>query len=283
MSLLGRACFPVALCFLVGCNEPSAPKTSAGPPVSGLVAAVYSRASNDYSRAGNPGGSFLPETYVLKDGGDFGGPRVDDTVERLNFEDVSAVIAAPLARVAYAPSEDPAATSLLIVVYWGTTVVPGDARANPAGAIAGAVGLSRPAGMDRDAGDAQSQSVSEAIRNGWVDAENANILGYTDAIFRTRQNDPRVRTLQDELGEGRYYVVLMAYDYQAARKFGRHSLLWETRLSVPARGNDFRRVFPAMMSVAARYFGEDSNGLVHLNLGDGRVEAGEPTAPGAGP
>jgi len=53
------------------------------------LTAVYSRASKDYARVQKPDGSFQQEGYVFKEGGNFGGPRVDATMDKLNFDDIS--------------------------------------------------------------------------------------------------------------------------------------------------------------------------------------------------
>jgi hypothetical protein len=116
-----------------------------------------------------------------------------------------------------------------------------------------------------------------------IDATNANILGYTEEILRTRRDDPNMITLGEEVERDRYYVVLLAYDYQAGRRFGRHELLWETRFSIPEPGNDFEKAFPLMAAIAGKYFGEDSHGLIHHNLANTNVEIGEPKSMGTLP
>jgi hypothetical protein len=116
----------------------------------------------------------------------------------------------------------------------------------------------------------------EAKQDGQEDAKTANILGYTDEIFRTKPHDPKMMTLRDEIEQDRYYVVLLAYDYQLGRRQWQHKLLWETRFSIPEPGNDFEKAFPMMATIASVYFGQNSNGLVHHNLAEGHVEIGEP-------
>jgi hypothetical protein len=124
---------------------------------------------------------------------------------------------------------------------------------------------------------------AEAGQDATVDARSANILGYTDEIFRTSPGDPKMATLRDEIEESRYYVVLLAYDYQLARNRGQRKLLWETRFSIPQRGNDFERAFPRMAEIASRYFGQDTHGLVHSGVAEGHVEIGVPRSLGAPP
>jgi len=281
----------IALWLTAGCTAPTATRTSTGQVGGAALTAVYSRASRDYVRAQNPDGSFVPETYVFRNGGNYGGPRVDVTMDKLSFEEVTRVITGPLASRDYVPSEDPSATDLLIVVYWGVTIVPndlmpyanresvklGEQAVAPTGASEGkgtgaAVEAQRQLSLQEQAA---SFSQMEAAADARTDAQSANILGYTDEIYRTSPNDPYMNTLKAEVEQDRYYVVLLAYDYKAARKFGVHKLLWETRFSVPELGNDFEKAFPMMASIAGKYFGQDSHGLIHHSLGEGRVEVGE--------
>jgi hypothetical protein len=297
--------FPVGLvAALVGCTAPTATRSSTGQVGGAQLTAVYSRASKDYVRTQNPDGSFQPETFVFKEGGNFGGPRFDITIDKLTFDDVKAVIGPPLAAQNYVESDDRSATKLLIMVYWGVTVVPDDVNpkdtresaelAGDAQRAAGAMdvlgGKGSGAAVATDAHQAQllqeqmqDFSAMESEQDSKVDAKNANLLGYTDEIMRTRRNDPNMITLQEEVEHDRYYVVLLAYDYQVGRKFGRHELLWETRFSIPEPGNDFEKAFPMMASIAGKYFGQDSHGLIHRNLANTNVEIGEPRSMGALP
>jgi hypothetical protein len=69
----------------------------------------------------------------------------------------------------------------------------------------------------------------------------------------------------------------MAYDFQMMWKEKKHKLLWETRISLRQRGNDFGRQLPAMMLYASHFFGEETDGLVRNPIPEGHVEVGEPT------
>jgi len=86
--------------------------------------AVASAVSNDYIRAKNSDGSFQPEYYGFGEGGNWGGDISDSTIDKLRFIDVARVIAEPLASQRYFPARNPNKTRLLVMVYWGTTVVP---------------------------------------------------------------------------------------------------------------------------------------------------------------
>jgi hypothetical protein len=256
------------LCSLLGCAAPTATRSSTGQVGGAQLTAVFSETHEGYIHAQRPDGSLQPESYVLKNGGNFGGPRTDETMDNLGFDDISRVIAGPLASQNYVPSQDNDSAQLLIVVYWGTTVVPDDVN---------------PKDTRSQKFHAEEYLEMEARQDAQVDAKSANILGYTDEIFRIKPDDPKRATLRDEIEQDRYYVVLLAYDYQFGRRFGPHKLVWETRFSIPEPGNDFEKAFPKMAVIAAKYFGQDSHGLVHHNLGEGHVEIGEPTSLGTLP
>jgi len=121
------------------------------------------------------------------------------------------------------------------------------------------------------------------------DTENAAILGYVyemkrvegfqmSAALKQRRQD-----ILDEVEESRYYIVLMAYDFQELLKNKQKKLMWETRFSIRQRRNDFSKELAAMVESAARYFGENSYGLKrkslreeHINLGELKIIQVEP-------
>jgi hypothetical protein len=54
-----------------------------------------------------------------------------------------------------------------------------------------------------------------------------------------------------------------------------HKLLWDTRFSIREHKNAFDEKLPAMALQASRYFGQDSGGVTHSSLPDGRVDIGQ--------
>jgi hypothetical protein len=120
---------------------------------------------------------------------------------------------------------------------------------------------------------------AENNRRQQLDAQNASLLGYDTAWNDTAQFEGtglnfRRQDVVTELEQKRYFVVLMAYDFQAMRAGKGSRLLWETRFSVRRSGNDFSGRLAAMAADAAGYFGRSSNGLVRKALPAGRVEVG---------
>jgi hypothetical protein len=109
--------------------------------------------------------------------------------------------------------------------------------------------------------------------------QNAAMLGY-DSLFNevNTMEAPafqyRRKDAIDELEHDRYFVVLMAYDFQMMWKQKKHKLLWETRLSIGQRGNEFNQQVAMMAKAAAQYFGKDTHGLVREDLPIGHVNVG---------
>jgi hypothetical protein len=270
------------------------------------ITAVNSKVSDDYVREKLADGSFKPEYYAFADGGNWGGDIKDKTIDTMTFSDVAHVIAGPLADRKYLPARDPKATRLLIVVYWGTTVVPGptsdsmalsrfqDAQDNlNQYMVSSAISPGHKYVAGGAAADAAMSEMTAATSilnmeneaSNRIDFKNALMLGYdSPGLIGTEKGIYAKGTaweverdeLYAEIEENRYFVVLMAYDFQTLWKDKKHRLLWETRFSINERRNAFDRALPAMASYASRYFGEPSHGLIREEIPEGHVNVGEP-------
>jgi hypothetical protein len=264
------------------------------------ITAVSSKVSDDYARGRLPDGSFRPEFYSFGKGGKWEGEISDATIDKLQFTDVARVIAVPLTAQKYLPSRDVARTTLLIMLYWGTTAVPGPTSDSVA------VGEFRAAQdfLDRamnphnpephSVQDAAMDQMSAATvvlnmenrQRDLTDFRNAAMLGYdstgvigTDYGMEVRRTPMKYRRdeLISEIEENRYFVVLMAYDFPLLWGKKQHKLLWETRFSVSEVHNQFDKALPLMARYASQYFGEPSNGLVRTRVPNGQVDIGTPT------
>jgi hypothetical protein len=236
------------------------------------ITTVSGRTSKDYVRTRLASGSFAPETYAFGKGGNWAGAKVDASIDKLNFLNVARMIALPLANQNYLPSKDPKTMKLLIMVYWGTTHSPENSG----------LGGSQLVEWWQLGGDLEKDvAVAGAKMAKQIDRSNAAMLGY-DSWWAETQGDNKGTALgnerQDlltEIEEDRYFVVLMAYDFQLIWKEKKHKLLWETRFSIRQRHHDFDKDLPAMAQFASQYFGQDSDGLVHKAIPLGHVEIGE--------
>ncbi len=253
----------------------------------GDITAVSSRVSEDYIRTKNADGTYPREFYAFGPGGLWNSSMRDASIDKLKFIDVARTIALPLADKNYLPSKDPAQTKLLIMVYWGTTAGTKDSVAvgnfkPDAGANLGAIQQAAQSGSRNTAatgGGLNDASLAIALAsNRWrdiADAKNASMLGYdSEGVIGTDYGrglrltalHVKVDDLVEEIEDNRYFVVLMAYDFQLMWKEKKHKLLWETRYSLRQRGNNFDEQLAAMSQYASRYFGQSSNGLVRKPL-----------------
>jgi hypothetical protein len=271
----------------------------------GDITAVSSMVRADYVRAKLANGAFAPETYAFGEGGLYGGPMGDTSIDRLKFLDVAKTIAAPLAGQSYVPARDPKETKLLIMVYWGTTAgasgAPSSAGYQNAQSAASNLAIvkemaraaKRPGDLSKGPGVTDAENVlADAVQ--MVELENklrdqtnlqtARLLGYNrTGLVETdygRGLDMtalrfRRRELIDDIEDDRYFVVLLAYDFQQLWKQKKRMLLWETRYSIRQRHNDFDKVLADMTQYASKYFGQDSHGLIRKPLPEGHVTVGE--------
>jgi hypothetical protein len=255
-----------------------------------LITAVYSRASVDYVRTKLPDGSFQPETYTFNEG-DHGSGMPDNSIDKLKFFDVAKTIAISLAAQNYLPTKESKKTKLMIVVYWGLAMAPPPVTDSPAFdslqmaqtnlQLAMSMRDSSMIEMARD--DIASAAKMIEDENKLRDRknfENGKIMGYGEELRATEgmAQTPfqfRRKELMDELDQNRYFVVLMAYDFQLLWKEKKKKLLWETRFSISQHHNAFDKQLAAMAQNAARYFGQNSQGLLRKPVPNVRVDIGE--------
>jgi len=133
--------------------------------------------------------------------------------------------------------------------------------------------------MDNALTSAMALAAAEDNQRTQLDAQNAGMLGYDSWLAATGQIrgtplEYRQRDMTSELEARRYFVVLMAYDFQMLWKQRKAKLLWETRYSICEKGSDFSSRLAAMSASAAAYFGRNSGTLVHKPLPEGHVEVG---------
>ena len=211
--------------------------------------------------------------------------------------------------------KDPRKTDLLIMVYWGTTTGTDDTSNSAEYQIARALvapprmGLSAPptglggTAMASDptvsgraselqqvaalkAADDSAQEQSLAMTNlanrqrDRLNQQNAAVLGYMNEMKRVQGYEltafnSRRQDVLDEVEESRYFVVLMAYDFQTLLEHKQRKLLWQTRFSIPEHRNDFSRQLAAMSQTASHYFGRNSDGLRRKELPSTNVKLGD--------
>lgn len=238
------------------------------------VVAIDSEVSSDYVRPRSADGSLRPEAYTFGRGGFLPWILQDETIDKLDFTAIAEAVAPMLAQRKYVSARDPEKTQLLIMVYWGVT--------------AGTIDM----GFTPDSIGAKRFYLLQDQARDMIDYQNAGILGYTrDGLIGTDygyglQTTALRHKVDDEITDvehSRYFVVLMAYDFQRMWREKKPKLLWMTRLSIDQRRNDFDRELPAMLRIASPYFGRDSKGLIRDLISEGQVNVGELKSLGAEP
>jgi hypothetical protein len=258
----------------------------------GEYVTVSSTAAKDYVRTvTGKNGELRPESYVFAEGMFFGGSTRDAGLEKVPFTEVVTTVGRSLAKQNYFPAKDPKLAELLILVYWGTTTVQEDPnkQLNVEALNAAVAGFNAAVAAAAEGGPpadpAQLNGVlnerdNDATSANSIAAYNAKLLGYATAL-RKKQNDVNVsteeRTFREDLAEERYFVVLLAYDYNALMKGHTRRLRWTTRMSVSASGVNFRASLAAMNQMAANYFGRQVDDLQRGQVApkEGKVEIGE--------
>jgi hypothetical protein len=260
------------------------------------IVAVSSRVTPGYVRAHLANGSVAPETYVFGNGGLWEESSQEPGLASMSFLDVAHTIARPLADRHYVPGTNPKTTKLLIMVYWGATRPPGEENSESAfnlldstrSLISSSATSVIATPNHGDSGIAQTNDAAYTMllvdrqRRVRDDYKTAQMLGYETWWTENLSGmegmpwvNARRQIMLDELEAERYFVVLLAYDWQALSQHKQHKLLWETRYSVSARSKDFQSELALMSREASSYFGRDSGGLVH-DVPAGHVEVGVP-------
>lgn len=291
---------------------------TAGAAEDDVLTAICSSAYNGYVRPRRPDGSLKPETYAFGQGEYSNGQMRDDSIGGFPFRKLAGLLADYLARQNYVPTQSPDGTDLLIVVHWGTTI-PYDngsyrmALDNLKSAMGARQMINQPAvaphlgqrasmaalggdgsaalrGMQNNdlGGYLMMLELQNRLRD-QANARNAALLGYMPEMGRVDENmrfgglGTYYSDLASDVEEDRYFVILAAYDFQAAWKHKQRKLLWVTRVSIRAHGNRFDQDAEAMIRNASRYFGQTSPGLLRQRMPEGRVDVGEPKVIGVVP
>lgn len=250
-------------------------------------AAISATALPNYVRATDALGKPLPESYVFTEGKFFGGQTFDRSLGRVKFDDIVKTLAPHLATQNYFPTKDVPSANLIICVHWGATTTYEDPMKDFAIDDLNTAISDYNAGVEATGiGDAgalngimSDRAFAMAGAQGAVE-RNATLLGYQQAL-RREMNKPFLssaeQTMNAELNEERYFVILMAYDYQHLKKEKKSRLLWVTRISVRSPGTNFLEAMPAIAQAGAEVYGHQVDDLIRIrNLGrKGRVELGD--------
>ena len=227
------------------------------------------------------------ETYVVAEGEYFDGAYRDPSISQNSLGTILRFLAPTLTKQGYYPAPDLKSAAELLVVHWGTTmgymneyvqteanladqrpefhvhgidfdVITPTLQAPP--------GLTMPPDNSDDhyaAAFATNVAVQTAQSMTTTSAEG--LLGYGATLNRERRRivaSEVQRSLEANMRDDRYFVILQAYDFQRLRRGDGRKLLWSMHMSMRAPGLNFSLALPRMGQVAAASYGQRNDDVV---------------------
>lgn len=188
-------------------------------------------------------------------------------------QEMLRLVAQALAREGYVlqalrPDANTTLPSLVITVEWGCL--------NPDVIESGALNLTT-----GDGGTMSSSALrSDPTQNATTDFNQREMIALVAGSAIKRQasfSENEWARLRDAVGEGRYYIIVTAYDFAASAK-GEQTLLWRARMSTPRQGVWMSDIVPALVAAGAPLFGRQSDipKWTKFAVRDGKVIIGDP-------
>jgi len=211
----------------------------------------------------------------------------DPSLREVSFEDMAVALAEEMKARNYYSVMAQDEGDFFIVVHWGVTGIEeslDELMINDVGGFgnsdSGTVVDPSSSEVTSDFSQDYSNDFEsyDSAGSGRADKNNASLIGFDRALGRkglTSQDDYELRSMLE--GE-RYFIVLMAYDWQKMRLEKEFDLVWSTRFSLDAIGTNFRDAHFALRRGAANYIGTNLDGdlgKTKTHLGTGDVELGD--------
>ncbi|NET39525.1 MAG: hypothetical protein F6K19_47455, partial [Cyanothece sp. SIO1E1] len=247
--------------------------------------------SEDYlkERARDPNNRI--QTYQFMEGRRYFGKSFDGGVQEMTFMDLATGLAQHLAKQDFYPNSVLGEGELLIVVNYGVTDFEEDMMET-----LGITSEESVLGQDVSQVDVASSSAADVTAlfdvidtiagissltdglnsgNSMTRKEKAFMLGIEEIPDRPDHLSANYE-YEEMLRESRYFVVLLAYDYQLLTKTGEKKLLWSTRYNIRTAGQSYQAAIQDMNLVASDFFGKNFKKLTRKRLDDdSNVEIGE--------
>jgi hypothetical protein len=252
--------------------------------------AIKAQASDEYVKTRARDKSAKVQTYQFMKGNYHPGTTSDPGMVEITFEDIVQNMAIHLQKQGYYALEEPGDSDLLFVVHYGRTSTEAsleemlgytsleDQGFTEEVANAGAGGATLTASeMNATADFGFNMAARDNSANGGEMSlyYKAQLLGMEEAFFGDNVSPREELLLKTLLDEERYFIVLIAYDFQKL-KLGKMVPLWTTRYSIRAIGQSFETAIQDLNFVAGDFFGKNLKGLTQKRVDDmSRVEMGE--------
>lgn len=218
-------------------------------------------------------------TYHIFEGKFHSGNFRDKGLEKTPFGTILDTLASDMEAQNFYPAPSTNEGDMLIVIHWGVTGVEEDLNDIMGDTSFGTdsdFGGDPSEGGDLDTSDSYSDNYiySENRRN---NVSNAKLLGFDKALNKRNLSSSEERELREMLEDERYFIILMAYDWQKMLTEKTTELIWSTRFSLDSLGVSFADAYPALSRGAVPYLATTLNDLSknRTHLGTGKVKVGE--------
>jgi hypothetical protein len=230
-------------------------------------------------KAGRP--SSDKETYVVVEGEYFDGGYWDPSISQKSLSAIMGFLAPTLTKQGYFPAKGIKGADELLVVHWGTTIgyineyekiehtLPATQSFHSEG-MNPMLDTAPVTEATKDDADAQYDAVQAALMANQAahimqTSTAEGLLGYTKALIRERQKmatSALEMTLEANMHEDRYFVILQAYDFPRMQRGDGKKLLWSVHMSIRAPGMNFNLALPRMGQVASEFYGQNNDDVV---------------------
>ena len=225
------------------------------------------------------------QTYHLIRGKFLSGNVAIQGLDVMPFAEIAKHIELNLKRQKYFPEKDTSAGDLLIMVHYGASLYIDDPE-NPDERYVFDINDYLPP-VRTASGEIYDYELSKnALPKllGLVLPSDRNILEALyfrtrilgmDDVFSLDVTDYESSVQMELANEGRYVIVLSAFDLPLLRK-GEKKVLWTTRYSIRILGQSYAQALKELNIVAGHYFGKNIKGLISKRATDkSLVEFGE--------
>lgn len=224
-------------------------------------------------RRNTPDG-LAPMTYHFYQGNFHGGAISDKSLQSLSLQEIADTLAADMTQQNFHPAESPQEGDLIVVVHWGVTEVK-----EKWDELFPDTGDDSEGETDEDGVpiDTSPESSDLATTRRPSVAKNAQLTGIQKALRKKGLTPSDRQDLRALLEEERYFIILMAYDWQLMQKENKPELQWSCRFSLPSPGTNFIDAVPALSRAAGPLIGTNIEDLAKTKtqLGWGKGSVGE--------
>lgn len=225
----------------------------------------------------------IPMTFHFAEGKFYGGAIRDKSLETYSLQDIAETLAADMEEQHFFPAPSTEEGDLLIVVHWGTTEVEDDWEdLFPSDGSEDTGGDFSEGGDSSESSDSFDSSGSYDSGFGNVNTlskikENAILTGIDKGLNKKGLMNSDYQDYISLLEEERYFIVLMAYDWQKLYKEKKKEIQFITRFSLRSPGTNFTNAVPSLSRAAIPHIGTNLDDLAKTKtqLGWGKGTVGD--------